>query len=125
MSQNSELDYTKIDFPTDQLTLGQIRRLSPEQCPRGQVAAGTKLDDAVGSLEAWCEHNIAENTYEHELRGMRGPVPDESEGGTLERLDKFYREMGWSSGLHQTKQIIRRFSEAVRQQAREARGRGK
>jgi len=121
MFGRERIDYTTIVFPTDALTLGDIRRSLLPDIVRGEWPISASLTDVKGIEEAWIEQTLAAEAFRDEL-GVPPELCDEDREAHVERLNDLYLRMGWSSGMHQTKEIVRRFTDAARQQVRTAKG---
>ena len=121
-----QLDYSKINFPTDRLTVGQLRRMDKAAFPHGGIESRVRtarLEDAKGLYHAWVEHHAAECVFGK--AAGRGDHPSDLVECVIEELNEFYVEMGWSSGAHQTTQLVNRFLDAARSQARKIQARGR
>lgn len=121
------LDVTKIAFPSDQLTIKDLRRYMPTAF---DLSAGeNNLYDVEGrfnrvSLETCLgaiidkERELAHLAYCN-ARGITPPkeLGNRDEGAEVLAVD--YIELGLASGSHHAEQLIRAFEQAAAEQARQ------
>jgi hypothetical protein len=107
------LNVSAIDFPTDRLTLGQLRRFQPE--------VFETLDGDVTDIEALptfdLERALARKSFALAL-GLPDPHPDDDRQVSIRTLDRDYRRYSLSSGLQSTQQLVREFERAAAEQAK-------
>lgn len=116
-----KLDQSKIDFPTDKVTLAQMRRLSPEFFDSGaMVYWENELPGVLTTHQI--EQELAAKAF---ARAAGTPRPSLCRPRELliDLLHGGYQELGLSTGKQQTKQLVRRFEDAAVAQAVATRGR--
>lgn len=106
------LDVQSIDFPTDRLTLGQLRRLQSE--------LWESIDGNLAEVEAISlfdlERTLANKAFALAL-GIPDPHPEEEWRDAVLMLDRGYQKHGLSTGPHQTQLLVRDFERAAAAQA--------
>jgi hypothetical protein len=123
----TQLDLTKIAFPTDRLTVKDLRRYCPTafDLPAGEghlydvegLFDRVSLETVLGAvLDA--ERQLAHRAY-CKARGMPPPQQLSDQEGLVESLTADYAAMGLSSGPRHAEQLIRSFEEAAAKQARQ------
>jgi hypothetical protein len=114
-------DPAAIVFPSDAITLGQMRRHDPE------VFTFDRLTDAhADSIDAVATHGLelvlAERSYAR-AAGLSDPHPGDNRSETISMLNDAYKEYGLSTGMQQTRQLVREFEAQAARQAENLRGR--
>lgn len=113
-------DLEAIDFPTDRITLKHIRQLNPG------LFADLMGEVDFDSIDAFTAHKyervLAENAFAQAL-GLEPPHKDFERFEPLESLDSDYQRYGLSTGIHQTRELIRSFESEAARQARRFQGR--
>lgn len=108
-------DPSSIDFPTDRITIGQMRKAEPN----GWRDAGGKRAGAEGLNIYALELRVAEDFFATAL-GLPSPESSLSlsdDESLVECFNDAYVKYGISSGMEKTKQILRDFEAAVKKQA--------
>jgi hypothetical protein len=108
-----DLDVSNITLPSDQVTVGQIRRIQPELF---SPAMGGPIDDVYILAVLSAELLLAEKAYA-KAAGLPDPWPDWPRKGVVDSLDEDYRRYGLSTGLKQTHELVRNFERQVAKQA--------
>lgn len=114
------LDVTKIDFPSDKVTVGQMRRLQPESFTQANFV---KLrGDEIPIVSAMClEEMLAQKAYAS-AAGLPDPYPDDDRLESIRWLYDEYAQYGLSSGVKHTRELVRGFEKAAVQLAKAALG---
>ncbi len=115
-------DFSTIQFPSDRITIAQIRKEQPYMFTRdalGEAHAGNF--DAVNTIR--CELILAEKAWAAAL-GRPDPQPDCHRLEEIAMLNDDYVRYGLSTGIWKTRQLVRDFEKAVAAQAQIAEGRG-
>jgi hypothetical protein len=106
------LDYTSIQYPSDRITVGDIRRTHPERfdSERAELFNRTGNDPNFAiSVILYLERLLAHAAYE-DARGkgvnVFGPSGLDRED-CLEELTQFYALYGVAQGTHHTEQLVR------------------
>lgn len=106
------VDYTSISFPSDRVTMADVRRAHPE---RFDVEDGDAFertgDDPTFTLGlvVYLERLLARAAYESSL-GKPGNVIGQrgmDRADCVEELTKFYATYGVANGSHQTEELVR------------------
>ncbi len=127
------IDYTLIRFPSDQLTLGLIRRLHPdyfdvEHAPFEQVLAIAPNEDfdsdddpGIGQI-LYIERKLALNAFEGVRRvyTRSNVMGAKDKPAFVEDLVKFYSRYGIADGRESAMQLIRDIESQAANQARGA-----
>ena len=116
-------DFSAISFPSDRITIAQIRKEQPYMFTYdvlGEAHAGNF--DALNTVR--CELILAEKARASAL-GQPDPQPEYNRLEEIVMLNDDYVRYGLSTGIHKTRQMIRDFEEAVAEQVRTAEGRGR
>jgi hypothetical protein len=116
--QEPQIDFTRIDFPSDSLTIQAVRRRFPEALDG--KAAGTHLDlekiDLPGMLRI--ERTLAKEAFEVAL-GKKPRFPGALGDVARYSASEVYVRYGLASGDHHAQQLIRAIEQAAARQARE------
>lgn len=120
-AKTPRFDPTGIKFPSDAITLGQIRVQEPNLfCPHVLDRLHADEIDAVAT-HRW-ELRLAEKAFA-EVLGLPNPLPRDDRRGVVQMLNEAYKQYGISSGMHQTRQLVRDIEAAAVEQARKYQGR--
>jgi hypothetical protein len=124
-----QIDFTKMDFPSDGLTIGTLRRVHPEQVDTGEDInlfskdyGGSAGDMVTGMLGA--ERDLAAAAFNRAL-GKPAPAPLDKDmlEGFAEAMTQDYIRYGIASGPHHAEQLIRGIESQAAEQARQHGGR--
>jgi hypothetical protein len=119
-SQELEPTLATLAFPSDRVTLGQLRRRQPtifDQASKFRIPAGSLEILATIHLE----NIVARRAFAAECN-LADPSPTEDRRELIRLLDADYRRYGISSGIQQTRQLLRELESAARKQGREQLG---
>ena len=103
-SPTAKIDYTSIKFPSDRITVGDIRRENPERF-ESEVASRTDTLDLV----VYLERLLALGAYEKAM-GKQGDSigkTDMNREDCLKELTEYYGTYGVAKGIHHTEQLVR------------------
>src|SRR5207244_2020081 len=119
------LDFSQIRFPSDRVTVADLRRLwpwafdqyrPPEPGHRGDIKRGGDLSTTLGCLLD-CERIYADLVFRQALGMPRAdggiPMP---EGADIE-LAEVYESYGWARGEHEAREMVRDIESQVLAQA--------
>ena len=118
-----KLNLYAISFPSDKLTLGQMRKLDQTVSGSGEVfSSSEKLHDARAAhihsfIPLSYEMLLAEKAYAKSL-GLSEPWPLTSRSELVGLLRQQWEEDGISSGPELSKQFIRDIEQAAIKQAK-------
>ena len=111
------LDITRIDFPTDHLTIGHLRRLQPDPDVHSFAAGDLEKMLEVGVMPSMdVEQTLAQKAF---AQAAGQPDPGEDRLDLIRMLNDEYRRLKLSTGIHQTRQLVRDFEKAAAAQAKE------
>lgn len=114
MYQEFNPDLSSIEFPTDRITLGQMRLLEPGLMSSGSAMAKQPLINADAICTMAIEQRLAKQAWAQAI-GMSGVDRLDERDEDLEHLNEIYKMYGLSSGENQTQEMVRRFeTEAAR-----------
>ncbi len=114
MYQDFNPDLSSIEFPTDRITLGQMRRLEPGLMTSGREMANQHLINADAICTMAIEQRLAKQAWAQAI-GMPGVDRLDEREDDLAHLNEIYTMYGLSSGENQTQEMVRRFeTEAAR-----------
>lgn len=121
-TRTPRFDPKGIKFPTDAITLGRMRAEDPA------IFTIRGMGKAVASeIDALLVHNvelqIADRAFELAL-GRPEPMGDTRQD-QIRMLNQAYKEYGLSSGMHQTRQLVRDIEAAAVEQAKQYKGQGR
>ena len=127
MAQSPEIDLTKLNFPSDGLTLGTLRRLHPEHInTRESVELLPKLlehvDEDVSTM-MHAERFLANAAFHISFGGPVHPENIELLKDYAKELSKSYVRHRIASGPHHAEQLIRGIEIQASEQARQYTGR--
>ncbi len=123
------LDLSVIQFPSDKLTLGQVRELDHSVNGADVFSSSDKLSDARATdiysiIPIFNEMRLAEKAYAISL-GLADPWPFVPRAEVVRLLHEQWKEDGISSGPHQSTQFIRNIEQAAVRQAKQQLGTGR
>lgn len=109
-----EIDFTRLSFPSDKLTIGAMRAAQPYRFSGDEVS----LIDVAGLLttERW----LARKAYAAAL-GQSDPYGDctlTEREGVIQGLADAYVMFGLSSGIKHTREMIKSLETAAAEQAK-------
>jgi hypothetical protein len=120
----SQVNFTSIQFPSDEISIAQLRRQFPEHFDIGlempmksqpifflSRAERDNAEELLGNM-LYCERIVALDAYAN-AKGMKQPDCDIDE--IKEDLNTFYCKFGLSQGEHQTVELIREIERQARQ----------
>lgn len=118
-----QFDPTGLRFPTDVITLGQMRAREPGLFrPNAMDRLRAREIDAIVT-HRW-ELRLAEKAFA-EVLGLPNPLPNDDRRSVVEMLNRAYKLFGVSSGIQHTWQLVRDFESAAAEQARGIAGRSR
>lgn len=122
-AKTPQFDPTGIKFPSDAITLGQMRAREPSlfRPPVLDRLRAWEIDAIV--THRW-ELRLAEKAFA-EVLGLPNPLPNDDRRSIVEMLNRGYKLFGVSSGIQQTWQLVRDFESAAAEQARGIAGRSR
>jgi len=112
----AELDPAAISLPTDRVTLGDIRRCQPKLFTPESLLERARFDRAEILATLHIELTLAEQSFARAL-GRADPYPEDSRQELLQMLNRDYRRYGLSTGLQQTRELVREFEAVAARQA--------
>jgi hypothetical protein len=113
------VDFGTINFPTDSITLGTIRRHEPDMFTMDGIGGATSNVQAIATL--FHEEILAEKTFAVAI-GRIDPHPDMPRPFLVRLLDGAYRAYGISSGPKQSVELVRGIERQASEQARAMKG---
>lgn len=117
-----QFDLSKIEFPTDRVTIGELRKRQPKLF-NFLVHHSDNLDLIHITAAMTLEQELAFKAF---ARAARMPDPDPDPltrpSELIRMLDRDYRRQVISTGYQQTKQMVRAFEKAAAEQGRSIRG---
>jgi len=123
------IDLSAIPFPSDKLTLGQVRKLDHSVNGADVFSSSAALSDARATdiysiIPIRNEMMLAEKAYAAFL-GLPEPSPLVSRADVVRNLRTQWQEDGISSGPHLSTQFIRDIEQAAVRQAQQNLGTGR
>jgi hypothetical protein len=117
-------DPAAITFPSDAITLGQMRRHDPEAFSSFSRLMNARADeiDAIGTHGM--ELVLAESAFAR-AAGVSDPHAQHWQEEYRSLLNDAYKEYGLSTGIQQTRQLVREFEAQAARQAENLRGRSR
>lgn len=116
-------DFSTISFPSDRITIAQIRKEHPDIFTEdGLFAARASSFLAISTI--LCELGLAKKAWASVLR-KPDPQPNENRLEQITMLNDDYVRYGLSTGIAKTRQLVRDFEKAVAEQARMTGGKGR
>lgn len=116
------LDLTALHLPTDELSLGIIRRRIPELFASYDALHEQRLGNLDIIVTMYAEVELAQMAFAKAL-GRPDPNPSVSRNELISELNTEYKRYGLSTGIEKTKQLARDIERAAREQAQRYRGR--
>ena|ERR1700722_8759986 len=113
------LDLSQMPFPTDKVTIGAIRQRQPSLFINED--ADIARFDVFATMSV--ERVLAKKAFA-KAAGLPDPFPDDGSMSTYTRqeavwmLNSDYQRYGISTGLHQTRELVKDFEKAAADQAR-------
>lgn len=115
------LDLSAIRFPTNRVTIAQMRSEQPGVFAEDYLRAEHLSDlNVVATIRI--EIELAETAFAKAL-GLPEPRPHESQAGRVSRLNEDYKRYGISTGIQATRQLAREIETAAVEQAKRFRAR--
>jgi hypothetical protein len=111
-----KLDFTSIPFPTDQLTIGDMRKEDPDLFHGGYDSLSAPASHINALATCHIEHKLACRAYVKAL-GQSDPYPLHPRQDDVDALVDSYRKYGLSRGKNESLQLIERIESAARSQA--------
>lgn len=115
------LDLAAIELPSDQVTVGQMRRRQPDLFTQENFSRIS--GDDIGIVSAVCLEEMLAQKAHAAAASLSDPYPDNDRLEAITWLNDHYRDYGLSSGLKQTRELVRTFEAAAANQAKAAFGR--
>ena len=113
-ARESESDISSIEFPTDRITLGDMRRTEPGIMLNERALLDRHPVNIDAIAAAQIEHILALKAWAA-ASGRSDPKPLRSRRGSIEFLAQVYKDYGLATGRRQTEELVRRFEvEATR-----------
>jgi hypothetical protein len=130
MSESPDIDFTKIDFPSDGLTIKTLRRLHPDDFDTEPDACHRLVEDVAGRanqnlmtmLDA--ERFVAQAAFAKASSVQWTPGDIEDAQISAARAATLYVHYGLASGPQHAQQLIRGIETQAAEQARQPPGRG-
>ncbi len=118
------LDLKSMPFPTDRVTISQQRRDQPNLFSEKGLFGSRGFDHAVGLniLATMKSERVLARKAFAAAAGQADPCPDDHRLEVITLLSDDYVRLGISSGIHQTRLLVRDFETKAAQQAKSARG---
>lgn len=124
-SHSARIDHAAIRYPSDKVTVGQLRARQPELLNGLSGPPFTSKPISVLDIVATMalEQKLAEKAFATAAR-LADPDPDPlaGRGEIIDMLNEDYCRYGISSGLRQTREHVRAFEGAAANQAKAPRG---
>jgi hypothetical protein len=121
VESHSHLDLSGIDFPSDRVTIGQIRREQPEYFEDYLPAQDHGLSALNIASTVAMEVSLAKNAYSKATGGAHDRISTSVRRERIEALHDDYVDYGISNGLAQTKELIRALERDAVKQAKQQR----
>jgi hypothetical protein len=107
------LDLNLIPFPSDKITIGQVRREQPELFDDPLEFSRTHMDAFNIGATIRDELVLVDNAF----AGRQDRQAEDERREILHRLNDDYCRYGVSSGMQQTQQLVRDMEAAAQRQA--------
>jgi hypothetical protein len=128
VGEESDIGFATFDFPSDKLTVRELRRLHPEQLDRREPEWATHDNSLYAKLSEliFCERVFASNTYD-QARGQyrEGGIYEEDLELVREELAGVYIKFGLASGKVHAEELVRSVEREALQQAARHGGQGR
>jgi hypothetical protein len=115
-----QIDHTKIDYPSDALTIKDLRKLSPRDFDVKDSVGGLipEIPDEIGTMIQW-ERYLAGYAFDLALGRPihEGPFARRTE--LVRDLQHFYTQFGLANDTKQARQLVLGLQAAAEQQARQ------
>jgi hypothetical protein len=120
-----QLDTSLITFPSDRITIGQMRRVQPHSFSSHDILYDYDIASIDGLAVVLIELRYAEMEFNRIANGVRGKITPNVLGLTDCRnlLDEAYREYGLSNDREASLALIEGIRTQVEAQARKGRSR--
>jgi hypothetical protein len=119
--EGPQFDHLAVEFPTDRITFGQMRRAEPQDF-------GPQHFDKLKGCDTFATHSwelMAARKAFAAAAGLPDPHPGVDRGQIISTLNDAYKEYGLSTGLEMTRQLVRDLESAVANQGRAMGGKGR
>ena len=127
MEDSPQIDFTKIAFPSDSLTIGTLRKLHPADLDSQSKPDFTERSHSLGAELTdmlWVEREIAEAAFNRALgRPTEGDRTGQDWQDCLDQVAGIYTRYGIASGQHHAEQLFRDIETQAVAQARQHGGR--
>jgi hypothetical protein len=119
-------DLTQVHFPSDQLTLAQLRRDQPELLfsDKELLDSNRRITDVRMFETMRTEHILANKAWAKAI-GLPDPFPTHNHREEISFLNDDYQRYGLSTGAKQTAELVRAFENEAANLARLAVGEGR
>jgi hypothetical protein len=115
-STEPQIDFTKIAFPSDQLSVKRLRELFPELIDKSIHGVKYFGEDELTAMMNF-ERGIAQRAFDAAIGKIPAGEPARDEN-LIETLTDCYMFHKMVSGSHHAEQLIRTFEQAAVEQAR-------
>lgn len=115
-NQGPMLDVTTIEFPSDRLTVRDMRRMDSHLFAGLRPLSDVDAFDITALAMCSWEHLLAHKEFARQL-GLPDPDPKTSRAEIVEILAADYEAHGLSTGTHASKELVGRIVSAARAQA--------
>lgn len=107
-------DLSSIEFPSERITLGQLRKVEPEFLSTDRAMIDNHMTVVHGINALRIEQILARQAWAAAI-GLPDPIPFRKRATEIEYLTDVYKDYGISTGPQQTEELVRRFeTEAAR-----------
>jgi hypothetical protein len=111
-----EPDFSNISFPSDKITIGQLRKEQPDVFTERSLYNDAPARDLNAFNTILCELGLAKKAWAKAL-GKPEPEPNEDRLEEIDMLNDDYVRYGLSTGIAKTRELVRTFEKAVAEQA--------
>lgn len=101
-------DLSSITFPSERITLGQMRKVEPEWFSTDREMLDNNLVVVHGINALRVEQILARKAWAEAI-GLPDPDTFHSRATEVEYLTDIYKDYGISTGPQQTEELVRRF----------------
>jgi hypothetical protein len=116
-SSRPKLDLSTLAFPSDQVTIKELRSVQPHLFAGDDPDAGAVNPAVIVFATIAVERVLARKAFAA-ATGLPDPHPDEDRRELVRMLDSDYRRYGLSRGRHHTNQLVKSFEMAAADQAK-------